>query len=60
MKESFFESVNFSRGIYEIIHLAHLILHGKLAHTYFRQVAFQSNANHPLAESMGYIKFEGM
>ena len=24
------------------------------------QVAFQSNANHPLAESMGYIKFEGM
>ena len=26
----------------------------------FEQVAFQSNANHPLAESMGYIKFEGM
>ena len=25
-----------------------------------KQVAFQSNANHPLAESMGYIKFEGM
>ena len=25
-----------------------------------QQVAFQSNANHPLAESMGYIKFEGM
>ena len=25
-----------------------------------RIVAFQSNANHPLAESMGYIKFEGM
>ena len=24
------------------------------------QVAFQSNANHPLAESMSYIKFEGM
>ena len=24
------------------------------------QVAFQSNASHPLAESMGYIKFEGM
>ena len=24
------------------------------------QVAFQSNANHPLAESTGYIKFEGM
>ena len=24
------------------------------------QVAFQSNANHPLAVSMGYIKFEGM
>ena len=24
------------------------------------QVAFQSNANHPLAESMGYIEFEGM
>ena len=24
------------------------------------QVAFQSNANHPLAESMGYIKYEGM
>ena len=24
------------------------------------QVAFQSNANHPLAESMGCIKFEGM
>ena len=25
-----------------------------------KQVAFQSNANHPVAESMGYIKFEGM
>ena len=25
-----------------------------------KQVAFQSNANHPLAESMGYIKFEGI
>ena len=25
-----------------------------------KQVAFQSNANHPLRESMGYIKFEGM
>ena len=25
-----------------------------------KQVAFQSNANHPLAESMGYIKFEEM
>ena len=25
-----------------------------------KQVVFQSNANHPLAESMGYIKFEGM
>ena len=25
-----------------------------------QQVEFQSNANHPLAESMGYIKFEGM
>ena len=24
------------------------------------QEAFQSNANHPLAESMGYIKFDGM
>ena len=24
------------------------------------QVAFQSNVNHPLAESMGYIQFEGM
>ena len=24
------------------------------------QVAFQSNANHSLAESMGHIKFEGM
>ena len=24
------------------------------------QVAFQSSANHPLAESMNYIKFEGM
>ena len=24
------------------------------------QVAFQSNANHPLVESMGYIKFVGM
>ena len=24
------------------------------------QVAFQSNANDPLVESMGYIKFEGM
>ena len=43
-----------------------------LAHTHFNMfvdewmsanespVAFQSNANHPLAESMGYIKFEGM
>ena len=26
----------------------------------YKQVAFQLNANHPLAESMGYIKFEGM
>ena len=26
----------------------------------YQQVAFQSNANHPLAESMGYIKSEGM
>ena len=26
----------------------------------FEQVAFQSNANYPLAESTGYIKFEGM
>ena len=25
-----------------------------------KQVAFQLNANHPLAESMGHIKFEGM
>ena len=25
-----------------------------------KQVAFQSNANHPLAESTGYMKFEGM
>ena len=25
-----------------------------------KQVAFQSNAKHPLGESMGYIKFEGM
>ena len=24
------------------------------------QVAFQSNANHPLTESTGYIKFEEM
>ena len=23
-----------------------------------KQVEFQSNANHPLAERMGYIKFE--
>ena len=28
--------------------------------TSHEQVAFQSNANHPLAESMGYIEFEGM
>ena len=27
---------------------------------HFKQVAFQSNANHPLAESMGYIQFEEM
>ena len=27
---------------------------------YKKQVAFQSNANHPLAENIGYIKFEGM
>ena len=27
---------------------------------YTEQVAFQSNANHPLAESTDYIKFEGM
>ena len=26
----------------------------------WKQVAFQSNANHPLADSVGYIKFEGM
>ena len=25
-----------------------------------KQVVFQSNANHPLAESTDYIKFEGM
>ena len=25
-----------------------------------KQVAFQLNANHPLAENMGYIKFEEM
>ena len=25
-----------------------------------KQVAFQSNANRPLAESTGYIKFDGM
>ena len=25
-----------------------------------KQVAFQSNANHALAESMGYIKSEGV
>ena len=29
-------------------------------HSQREQVAFQLNANHPLAESMGYIKFEGM
>ena len=29
-------------------------------HLNIKQVAFQSNANHLLAESMGYIKFEGM
>ena len=27
---------------------------------YSQQVAFQSNANHPLAKSKGYIKFEEM
>ena len=27
---------------------------------HLKQVAFQSNANHPLAEGTGYIKFEGM
>ena len=26
---------------------------------FIKQVAFQSNANHPLGESMDYIKFEG-
>ena len=26
----------------------------------FQQVAFQSNANHPLVESTDYIKFEEM
>ena len=25
-----------------------------------KQERIQSNANHPLVESMGYIKFEGM
>ena len=30
------------------------------ANDFFKQVAFQSNANHPLAESTDYIKFEGM
>ena len=31
------------------------------AGTFYRteQVAFQLNANHPLAQSMGYIQFEG-
>ena len=37
---------------------------GQLMATYecyfvIQQVAFQSNANHPLGESIGYIKFEG-
>ena len=32
----------------------------QMIHAQNEQVAFQSNANHPLAESMGYIKFEGM
>ena len=27
---------------------------------FFKQERIQSNANHPLAESMDYIKFEGM
>ena len=27
---------------------------------FLTQECIQSNANHPLAESMGYIKFEGM
>ena len=31
-----------------------------LYQTNVKQERIQSNANHPLAESMGYIKFEGM
>ena len=27
---------------------------------HIKQVAFQSNANHPLVDSTDYIKFEGM
>ena len=30
------------------------------ARSNIKQVTFQSNANHPLAESMHYIKFEEM
>ena len=41
-----------------LIHFSKLIAMKDLYH--IQQVAFQSNANHPLAESMGYIKFEGM
>ena len=43
--------------MYTYKHLIKLEKHSKINH---KQVAFQSNANHPLAESMGYIKFEGM
>ena len=31
-----------------------------LGENIWQRVAFQSNANHPLAEGTGYIKFEGM
>ena len=39
---------------------AKIIWNGLLFENKSEQVAFQSNENHPLAESMGYIKFEGM
>ena len=32
----------------------------KFGYNKYQQVTFQSNANHSLAKSMGYIKFEEM
>ena len=52
--------INFFREVRIVVAIPTCHLCGVLSKNKTKQVAFQSNANHPLAESMGYIKFEGM